>query len=452
MIVCKFGGTSVGDAAAIGRLTEIVRARLGQRPVVVVSALSKITDALLGLADGAPLEPIIDRHQAVADGLGIADLVMSRIRDDATDLAQWLTARGNRPLSASDLDHLVSHGELWSSRIVAAALTRTGLPADWIDARHVIITDATFTRAAPNDELIAERAGRVISPLIAAGRVPVTQGFISATESGQTTTLGRGGSDYSASLLGAALGAERVEIWTDVDGLLTADPRIVPEAQLLLEASYDEAAELAAFGAKVLHPATQLPLIEAGIPCWIKNSFAPDRPGTRILAGAVPHRIGASPVRSIAWKKGITVVNVRAPRRLGAVEFHQNLFAVFARHQIAVEILASSEVNVSVTIEDTSRLAELTAELAGLGQVTVFGQRAIVAVIGVDLRGTRGFAARLFNAVKEVNIEVISQGASEINVTFVVQEDEGPAAVRALHHEFFGGAASARATGHRQLS
>ena len=452
MIVCKFGGTSVGDAGAIRRLVEIVRARLDQQPVIVVSALSKITDDLVGLATGGNLDAVVDRHQAVSDGLGIADRVMPRIRDDARVLWQWLLARGAPPLAAADQDHLVSHGELWSSRIVAAALGNAGLPAEWVDARQVITTDATFTRATPNAALIGERAGRVLAPLILDGRLPVTQGFIGATESGQTTTLGRGGSDYSASLLGAALGADRVEIWTDVDGLLTADPRIVPEATLLLEASYDEAAELAAFGAKVLHPATQLPLIEAGIPCWVKNSFAPDRPGTRILPGAVPHRIGSSPVRSIAWKKGITVVNVKAPRRLGAVEFHQNLFAVFARHRIAVEILASSEVNVSVTIEDASRLADLTADLAGLGQVTVFGHRAIVAVVGVDLRGTRGLSARLFNAVKEVNIEVISQGASEINVTFVVQEDEGPTAVRALHREFFGGTASARTTGHRQLS
>ena len=314
-------------------------------------------------------------YQAVADGLGLADRVMPRIRDDARALAQWLLARGNRPLSATDLDHVISHGELWSSRIVVAALAQANLPAEWVDARHVIMTDATPAKAVPNPALIAERDGRVISPLIAAGRLPVTQGFIGATESGQTTTLGRGGSDYSASLLGAALGAARVEIWTDVDGLLTADPRIVPEAMLLLEASYDEAAELAAFGAKVLHPATQLPLIEAGIPCWVKNSFAPERPDTQIVAGAVPHRIGTSPVRSNAWKKGITVVNVKAPRRLGAVEFHQNLFAVFARHQIPVEILASSEVSVSVTIEDASRLTALTADLADLGQVTVFSHR-----------------------------------------------------------------------------
>ncbi len=452
MIVCKFGGTSVGDAAAITRLVAIARARQSEQPLIVVSALSKVTDALLGLASGGAIGPIVDRHQTVAEALGIADQVMPRIRDDATALSQWLIARGHGALSPGDIDHVVSHGELWSSRIVAAALAAAGLPAEWVDARHVILTDATFTKAAPNTALIAERAGRVIAPLIAAGRLPVTQGFIGATEAGQTTTLGRGGSDYSASLLGAALGAERVEIWTDVDGLLTADPRIVPDARLLLEASYDEAAELAAFGAKVLHPATQLPLIDAGIPCWVKNSFAPDRPGTHILAGAVPHQIGGSPVRSIAWKKGITVVNVKAPRRLSAVEFHQNLFAVFARHQIVVEILASSEVNVSVTIEDASRIGPLTADLAELGQVTVFADRAIVAVVGVDLRGTRGFSARLFNAVKEVNIEVISQGASEINVTFVVQEAEGPTAVRALHHEFFGGAESARASGHHQLS
>lgn len=444
MIVAKFGGTSVGDAAAIRRLAAIVSARRSESPVVVVSALSKVTDQLLGLESvesagfDPALERIIERHAALARELELPDAPLQRIREDAASLAQWNRARGTGPWSPAERDLVVAHGELWSSRLVTAALERAGVPAGWVDARHVIITDPAFGQAAPRMSSIRNRAARVLGPILEQGAVPVTQGFIGATQDGQTTTLGRGGSDYTASLLGAALGAERVEIWTDVDGVLTADPRIVPNVRLLPEASYAEAAELAAFGAKVLHPATQLPLIEAGIPCLVLNSFAPERPGTRIVAGARPAPLGDSPVRAIAWKKGITVVNVRAPRRIGAVEFLHQLFGVFARHDVAVDVLASSEVNVSVTVEQAAVTSELIGELEALGTVTLFEGRAIVAVVGQELRGTRGFSARLFGAVRDLNIEVISQGASEINVTFVVLEEDGVRAVRALHQEFFG--------------
>jgi aspartate kinase len=444
MIVAKFGGTSVGDAAAIRRLVRIIADRRADQPVVVVSALSKVTDALLRLehvtspeARSQELRTIVERHETLARELELGDAATTRIREDAQSLDHWFTARPDGPWTPADRDLIASHGELWSSRLVTTALERAGLPAVWIDARHVIATDSQFTQAAPNEDEIRRRAERVIVPVVESGSIPVTQGFIGATADGQTTTLGRGGSDYTATLLGAALHASRVEIWTDVDGLLSADPRIVPNARLLTEASYHEAAELAAFGAKVLHPSTQLPLTEAGIPCWVLNSFAPERPGTRILAGARPTAGFGSPVRSIAWKKGITVINVRAPRLLGAVGFLQQLFGVFAKHGVSVDVLASSEVNVSVTIEEQTGIAELVEDLERLGAVTVFEGRAIVAVVGVDLRGTRGLSGRLFSALRDVNVEVISQGASEINISFVVKEEDGPAAVRALHREFF---------------
>ncbi|MBX3146381.1 MAG: lysine-sensitive aspartokinase 3 [Gemmatimonadales bacterium] len=445
MIIAKFGGTSVADAAAIKRLVSIIASRREDRPVVVVSALARMTDALLDLEHaGATIDnrltTILERHQTVAAELALPPAVIGRIEEDVSALRQWLLVRAGSHWRPFESDHVVSHGELWSSRLVTAALEAAGVPSRWVDARHVVVTDARFTKAAPQLDEIRRRARQIIPPLTEAGTVPVTQGFIGATADGQTTTLGRGGSDYTASLLGAALDAQRVEIWTDVDGILSADPRIVPDAHLLAEASYHEAAELAAFGAKVLHPATQSPLVDAGIPCWVLNSFAPDRPGTRIVAGARPTFVGNSPVRSIAWKRGITIINVRAPRRLGAVEFLQQLFGVFANHGVAVDVLASSEVNVSVTIDGSTERTGLLRDLQALGTVTVLDGRAIVAVIGVDLRGSRGLSARLFHAVRDVNIEVISQGASEINVTFVVREEDGPAAVKALHQEFFSAA------------
>jgi aspartate kinase len=266
----------------------------------------------------------------------------------------------------------------------------------------------------------------------------VTQGFIGGTADGRTTTLGRGGSDFSAALLGAALDAARVEIWTDVSGMFTADPRIVPAARPLDVVSYEEAAELATFGAKVLHPATALPLAHRGIPIVVLNSFRPDDPGSTIALVSVLRHVGASPVRSISWKKGVTIVNVRAPRMLGVYGFLRRLFEVTEKHEIVVDVLASSEVSVSLTVEGTSRIDVLKRDLAPLGEVQVVLDRAIISVVGTGLRDTAGIAARIFAAVGETNVEMTSQGASAINITFVVRESDGPDVVRRLHQEFFG--------------
>jgi aspartate kinase len=229
-----------------------------------------------------------------------------------------------------------------------------------------------------------------------------------------------------------------VEIWTDVDGLMTADPRIVPSARTLAAASYEEAAELATFGARILHPATALPLVRAGIPIVILNSRHPGRSGTTIGPEAKIERMGDSPIRSISWKRGITVVNIRAPRMLGAYGFLRALFEVFERHEKVVDVLASGEVSLSITIEDSSGIESLVRDLGELGEVWVEEQRAIVAVVGIGLRDTPGLAARVFNSVWPANVEIISQGASAINMTFVVQERDGPDVVRRLHQEFFG--------------
>jgi aspartate kinase len=287
-------------------------------------------------------------------------------------------------------------------------------------------------------ELIRTRAGDELAPLLAAGRIPVTQGFIGATASGIPTTLGRGGSDFTASLLGAALDATRVEIWTDVDGLMTADPRLVLSARTLATATYEEAAELATFGAKVLHPATQLPLSSAAIPIVILNSMHPERPGT-VIGSPEPGMFAAEePIRSISCKRGITVINVRAARMLGAYGFLRQLFEVFERHEVVVDVLASSEVSVSLTIEDASHLPALLRDLEPLGEVTVEEDRAIVVVVGHGIKHTGGLARRIFGATDPTNVEMISMGASAINLTFVVRAEEGPGVVRRLHREFFG--------------
>jgi aspartate kinase len=448
MIVAKFGGTSVADAAAITRLTTIVRERLPDRPVVVVSALARVTDTLLSLArlaeteDGPAIDAVVAnlvaRHEQIAGALPGAAAALEAIAADAAELCQELRNVRHRAVTPAELDAVAGRGELWSSRLVAAALGGDGLEASWVDIRPIMVTDGRFTRAAPYIQVLNKRARDCLKPLTDSGRVPVTQGFIGATATGTPTTLGRGGSDFTAALLGAALNAERVEIWTDVDGLMTADPRIVSSARTLAEASYEEAAELATFGARILHPATALPLVRAGIPIVILNSTHPERTGTTIEPEAAVERVGDSPIRSISWKQGITVINIRAPRMLGTYGFLRALFEVFERHETVVDVLASGEVSVSLTIEDRSRLEPLVRDLGELGEVWIEEGRAIVAIVGIGLRKTPGLAGRVFNAVWPANVEVISQGASAINMTFVVREEDGPDVVRRLHQEFFG--------------
>jgi aspartate kinase len=448
MIVAKFGGTSVTDAAAVGRLIEIVRRRVSERPLIVVSALAGVTDALLNLARRAETEDasslnqavasLVHRHERMAQALPGGDTALDFIAADAEELRSELAQIEDRSATPAQLDAVAGRGELWSSRLVAAALVGAGVDATWVDVRPLMITDARHTRATPYLQVLNQRARDCLKPLCETGQVPVTQGFIGATATGVPTTLGRGGSDFTAALLGAALGVRRVEIWTDVDGLMTADPRIVPSARTLARASYEEAAELATFGAKILHPATALPLVRAGIPIVILNSTHPDRPGTMIEPEAVLEQVGDSPIRSISSKQGITVINIRAPRMLGTYGFLRALFEIFERHETVVDVLASGEVSVSLTIEDRSRLPSLLHDLGELGEVWIEEKRAIIAIVGIGLRNTPGLAARVFNAVWPANVEVISQGASSINMTFVVREEDGPDVVRRLHREFFG--------------
>ena len=448
MIVCKFGGTSVADAAAIGRLVEIVRSRAAERPVVVVSALAGVTDDLLALAaathaGSAPalrtaIAALARRHESTArelrGGGAAIDAVLHEIRGCGAALEGAL----GRMLRPAELDALAGTGELCSSRLVAAAMEAAGLPATWMDIRPILVTDDRFGRATPVGPTLSARVRECLAPLCEAGRIPVTQGFIGSTAEGAPTTLGRGGSDFTAALLGEALPAARVEIWTDVDGLMTADPRIVPGARTLRAASYEEAAELATFGARVLHPATAMPLVRAGIPIVVLNSSRPSEPGTTIGPSAELERLGDSPIRSISWKRGITVINVRAPRMLGAYGFLRAMFEVFERHEVVVDVLASGEVSVSLTVEDRSRLEPVVRDLGELGEVWVEERRAIVAVVGIGLRHTPGLASRIFRAVQPANVEVISQGASAINMTFVVREEDGPGVIQRLHAEFFG--------------
>jgi aspartate kinase len=451
MIVMKFGGTSVQDAAAIERAAAIVLGRLDRSPVIVVSALARVTEALLGLAKAAR-ERSTDTALSVIEGLRARHLITARELLEASapsllvdverelhtqfakleNLVRSVATLGELTLRSQDA--IASFGERLSSVIVTAALKSRGIAAEFVDSRTFIITDDTFSRAAPDLQVTNQRTQAVLSPLVSSRRVPVAQGFIGSTTGGVTTTIGRGGSDYSAALIGAALGAKSIEIWTDVDGLMTADPRAVPEAKRIRVISFAEASELSYFGAKVLHPSTVLPAVERGIPVHIYNTNNPDCEGTLIVAQPRPSR---NLIKSIAFKRGVTIVNVTSTRMLLAYGFLRTIFEVFDRHKTSVDVVTTSEVSVSITLDNADQLEPITRDLSGIGEVSIERGKAIVCVVGDNLKFTPGVASRLFKAIASTNVNMISQGASEINLTFVINESDVESVARSLHDEFF---------------
>jgi aspartate kinase len=448
MIVMKFGGTSVESAAAIERIASIVKARVARQPVVVVSAMGKTTNRLLAIAASAvsgkredalwQLRELREYHleqsrQAVADAdRDELDRTIEEHFQELAELVKGLAVLGE--LTPRSVDAISSYGERLSSRIVALAFRKAGLDAVHADARNVIVTDSRHTQAAPLFEATYARLCAEVAPLARAGKVVVMGGFIGATESGVTTTLGRGGSDFSAAIVGAGIGAEEIEIWTDVDGMMTADPNSVPGARRLKVISFTAAAELAYFGAKVLHPSTVLPAVEKNIPVLILNSRRSEVPGTRIIREAVPSK---NPIKSIACKRHITVVNMHSTRMLMAHGFLRRIFEVFDRYHTSVDMVSTSEVSVSVTIDNPVRLDEICGELSQFAEVAVEEDRAIVSLVGDNIRGTPGLGARIFGALGKINVLMISLGGSQWNFSIVIAEENLKDAVRLLHDEFF---------------
>ena len=448
MIVMKFGGTSVEDAKAIDRTAGIVRGRLARKPVVVVSAMAKVTDTLLKMAKAAGSgerdaaldlsRSLRERHYNTAGellGTGVFTRFHSELEaefDALDELLRGIAAVGE--VTPRTTDHVAAYGELLSSRIVSEAFQVRGIPAALADSRQCIVTDGTHMRAVPFFDESNERLSQHVKPLIEAQRVPVMGGFIGATRSGVTTTIGRGGSDFSAAIIGAGLDAEAIEIWTDVDGMLTTDPNLCRDAHRIRVISFDEAAELAYFGAKVLHPATVLPAVQKNIPVWILNSRNPTCEGTKITARA-PH--SKNVFKAIAAKKRITIVNVAAPRMLLAHGFLKSIFEAFDRHKVAVDVVSTSEVSVSLTIDSNEAIPALAADLAKLADVKYEGRKAIVCLVGENLRETPGVAARVFGELADLKVRMISQGASEINLTFVIAEEDVPSVIQRLHKAFF---------------
>ena len=450
MIVAKFGGTSLVDAAAIRRTAQIIHGRLDRAPVVVVSALAGTTNTLLAAAEQsaaghlvsaiAQIEALRERHLGVVAELlggdaGAQDIAAeeSMLFDELAHLAEALSVLGH--VTPRSLDAIASIGEQLSAPIVAAAFTRHGVDAALVDARRVMITDAAFGRAEPLAEPIAAAAREHIAPLVRDGRVPVLGGFIGATVAGVTTTLGRGGSDYSASLLGAALEADAIEIWTDVDGMLTADPRVVPGAKLIEHIRFDEAAELASFGARVLHPSTIAPAVRRGIPVFVFNSLRPNGKGTRITFDAP-----RLPVRAIAGKGNVVIVKVRSPRMLATPGALRRIFEVFERNRTSVDVVATSEVSVSLTVDDDQYLDAVVAQLSEAGDVSVERGRGIVALVGAGLGESSPTMATALAAIGDVRLHMLSLSATGINLTLILDDREVHPVMQRLHDAFFGSA------------
>lgn len=435
-IVMKFGGTSVADAAAFENVARIVAAERAMVPVVVVvSAMGGVTDALLA-ATLSSVGPIFSRHVAAAEELlqgpelqGFKEFV-KRAEAQVQELLQTQTTSNRKAVQ----DAVVSFGEILSSTLMAAVLNQRGVEARQVDARRCIITDEEHTCARPFMRETFARTEEELRPLLDSGVVPVLGGFIAATLQGATTTLGRGGSDYTAALIGAALKGDEIQIWTDVTGVLTADPRVVPGAQTIDRLSYSEAAELAYFGAKVLHPKTIQPAIENSIPVRICNSRLPQERGT--LVGP-QSETSSRAIKAIAHKTGVTVVQITSARMLGAYGFLRALFEVFERHRTVVDVVTTSEVSVSLSLDEVGALPAIVDELKELGTVGIEKGRAIICVVGEGLRGTPGIAGQVFSTINDINVSLISQGASSVNFTFVIEEERVKEAVRRLHEEFF---------------
>jgi len=443
MIVSKFGGTSVQNSYAIKQVFSIVASRK-EKTFIVVSALSKVTDTLLNLiskikekkideAEGI-VEKIFERHLDVAFELGVSKEIEEYFEKKKQDLIVFARALGVLgEVTNRSVDYILSIGELLSSNLIYVFLKSKGLKIAYLDPRDIIKTDSNFTCAEVDFPSTKKALTKRFAEL-SGYDYWVTGGFVGSDGSFDTTTLGRGGSDYSASVIASVLGAKVLEIWTDVDGILTTDPKICPNAMLVKEVSYDEASELATFGAKVLHPKTIYPAVSKRIPVYVLNTFNPSSSGTLISFGSPRKKV----VKAIAFRKNIMVVNIKSNRMLGVYGYLAKVFDIFNKFQTSVDLVSTSEVSISLTIDDSKNLNRIVKELSEISTVEILENCAIVSVIGEGLKDSTTIASRIFNALKNIKIYMVSMGASDINFSFVVRQDELEKTVNLLHNEFFG--------------
>ncbi|WGE66042.1 lysine-sensitive aspartokinase 3 [Actinobacillus equuli] len=444
--VAKFGGTSVANFEAMTSCASIVTADANTR-VVVLSASAGVTNYLVELANGCEKErrdEILNAVRTIQYNIIGKLQNQSEISAEIDELLQHISALAESASLATSnalTDELICHGEMMSTKIFTQLLKERNFPAVWVDVRDVVATNSNYGKAAPNDEKTQQQSDEVIKPLIAAGNVVITQGFIGRDDEGKTTTLGRGGSDYSAALLAEVLNANDVLIWTDVPGIYTTDPRVVPNAQRIDTMAFNEAAEMATFGAKVLHPATLLPAVRSNIPVYVGSSKAPEQGGTWVTRDPQPRPT----FRAIALRRNQTLLTLSSLSMLHAQGFLANVFAILAKHKISVDVITTSEVSVALTLDKTGSASsgadmlskELLDELNAYCHVQVENDLALVAIIGNNLHTQAGVAKKLFHTLENFNIRLISYGASTNNVCTLVKNEEADEVVRSLHAGLF---------------
>jgi len=449
MIVMKFGGTSVADATAMLRTISIVESKLSQKPVMVVSACAKVTDGLyevIQLAEACKQESAADaiaalkaRHLGIVDDLNATFTAVNERKNREirgkidrifTTLKEHLN-EGN--MSECDKAVIISSGEYLSSSIIAYAMNMRGTRTGWVDARTMIVTDDDYLKANPVSEALEKHASRVVKETCAKYTTMITQGFIGATADGKPTLLGRGGSDYSASLIGMAIDADRIEIWTDVDGVRTADPRIVNDTKGLHKLSYEEATEMARFGAKVLHPLTLEPAQKKNIPVYVLNSMNPSNEGTAILSRAIVF----DGIKTLSYMENIRVINIYSMKMINTVGFMEKVFKTFAEHKVSVDLLSSSEASITVTVDASQNVDGAVKGLSRFADVTVDRDKAQISIIGKNIIGVRGLLAAVFTAVVDSKIYMISQDTTYLNLSIVVDRPEMSDVLRKLHQKIF---------------
>lgn len=444
MIVLKFGGTSVESPEKIDRILDIANSQIDRAPVLISSAMGKTTNkiedimtyAVLGDREKAYslIEEIKDLHLKTAESFLTGGILESTHADIITLISQFTSLVKGLTLlhecSPRSRDALLSFGELLSTRIISSRAIERGINTELLDSRNLIKTDENFNAAIPQLDKTNEAVRNSVFPEPL--KLIVAQGFISSTEKGVTTTLGRGGSDYSATLIGSALSAQEVQIWTDVDGIMTSDPRYVKGAKTISSITYSEAGELAFFGAKVVHPSTIQPAVKQQIPVLVKNSLNPEAAGTAILPV-----VDDKGVKAITGKKAVTVVSVTSSHMLNAYGFLKNIFTIFDRYKTPVDLISTSEVSVSMTIENIEHVENIVRELEEMGSVTVEYSKAIICLVGQELWKDSIFVSRVFSSLNGTPIRMISLGASDTNLSIVVPEEKMISTIQSLHDEFF---------------
>lgn len=448
MLVMKFGGTSVANFEAITRTIFIIGGKLDRKPVVVVSALSKVTDLLYRISDAAAsrneaetrelLAQLRKRHTDLAGEL-LAQSVLkdeavakvNEICDNLDSIAMAVCSLGE--LSDRNKAIIISNGEYLSSTIIAHAMNSKGIRTKWVDARNMMVTNNSYLKAEPDMAAIMERVPGIIADAYEGMDAVITQGFIGVTRDGEPTVLGRGGSDYSASLIGMAIDAERIEIWTDVDGVRTADPRKVQNTKYLEKISFEEAAEMAHFGAKVLHPLTIEPAVKKSIPIYVLNSMNPSGKGTAILR----NELIEDGVKSVSFKENIRVINIFSTRMINTSGFLRRVFEIFSESKVSVDLISTSEANISVTVDAAEKIEPVVEQLSEFADVIVDDDKSQVSVIGKNIVRLNGMLKKTFTPLKKCNVYMISQGASFVNISFVVDREELAEVVQDLHDHLF---------------